>query len=103
MRNAILVLTFLAVFSAGCATGMDEAGVAGSGGGANPTGGSGGGLGGGNDVPPTSGPPIVVPPQSYEHWVWVAVPEMRCADNSPAGLFVNFTKRSDDLLIFFQG
>ncbi|HMJ12444.1 MAG TPA: pectin acetylesterase-family hydrolase, partial [Polyangiaceae bacterium] len=52
---------------------------------------------------PELGAPIQVAPQDLEKWVWVPVPEMRCSDNSPAGLVVNFTNQSRDLVIFFQG
>ena len=52
---------------------------------------------------PESGAPIEIAPQDLEKWVWVPVPEMRCSDNSPAGLVVNFTAQSRDLVLFFQG
>jgi hypothetical protein len=92
----ILVLTLVAF---GCAAGMgDEPGNGGNQG--SPAGS--GGAGGPTDSPPL-GPPITVPPESYEHWIWVPIPAMRCADDSPAGLFVNFTQASRDLVIFFQG
>lgn len=49
------------------------------------------------------GAPIVVDPADDEKWVWVPIDEMRCADDSPAGVAVNFTKKSRRLLIHFQG
>src|SRR5262245_35523443 len=98
MRPFVLALTVLCA----CASGADEAAGGGSGGSAGQP--PSGGMNPGGPVdPPPLGPPIVVPPESYEHWVWVPVPEMRCADDSSAGLFVNFTKRSGDLVLFFQG
>jgi hypothetical protein len=52
---------------------------------------------------PELGAPIEVAPGDLETWVWVPIPEMRCSDDSPAGLVVNFTAQSRDLVIFFQG
>ncbi len=49
------------------------------------------------------GEPIVVPPESLERWVWVPIPQMRCADGTPAGIGVNFTNQSRELVIWFQG
>ena len=92
MRSLLVALTFV-----GCAS-ADDVPANTHPGNSNPTGGSGGPV-----DPPPLGPPIVVPPDQYERWVWVPIPEMRCADDSPAGVFVNFTKRSRDLLVFFQG
>ena len=80
MRNVILSIVLL-----GCASGTGESGNAGTPG-YEPPPGTGGG--GGSVDPPPLGPPIVVPPESYEHWVWVPVPQMHCADNSPAGFHV---------------
>jgi hypothetical protein len=57
----------------------------------------------GGDAGPTFGPPIEVPSADFEKWVWVDIPEMRCSDDSPAGVVVNFTAQSRDLVIFFQG
>lgn len=56
-----------------------------------------------DDTGPTFGDPIVVDPGDFETWVWVPMSEMRCADGSSAGLMVNFTAASRDLMIFFQG
>jgi hypothetical protein len=58
---------------------------------------------GGDDTGPVFGDPIVVDPQDLEKWVWVPIPEMRCADGTSAGLMVNFTAQTRDLLLFFQG
>jgi olefin beta-lactone synthetase len=49
------------------------------------------------------GDPIMVPPDQLEQWVWIPIPEMRCADDTPAGIGVNFTNQSRDLVIWFQG
>ncbi len=49
------------------------------------------------------GDPIEVADEDLETWVWVDVPGMRCSDGSPSGVMVNFTDRSRDLLIWFQG
>ncbi|HUQ03220.1 MAG TPA: fatty acid CoA ligase family protein [Kofleriaceae bacterium] len=56
-------------------------------------------AGGGVDL----GDPILVPPDQLEQWVWIPIPEMRCADDSPAGIGVNFTDQSRELVIWFQG
>ena len=49
------------------------------------------------------GPPIVVDEAEYERWVWVGVPEMRCADGSEGGFGVNFTHRSPELVVYLLG
>ena len=49
------------------------------------------------------GPPIVVDAADLEKWVWVGVPEMRCADDSEGGFAVNFTSRSRDLVVYLLG
>lgn len=49
------------------------------------------------------GPPIVVQPANLESWVWVGVPEMRCADGSEGGFAVNFTDRSRELVVYLLG
>jgi hypothetical protein len=66
---------------------------------------TGGPVNEGIDVPdPVFGDPIVVAPQDLEKWIWVPIPAMRCADGvSTAGVMVNFTAKSPDLLLFFQG
>lgn len=46
---------------------------------------------------------IVVAPADLEKWVWVPIPSMRCADDTPAGVGVNFTSKSRELLVYFQG
>ncbi|HVH46573.1 MAG TPA: pectin acetylesterase-family hydrolase [Labilithrix sp.] len=51
----------------------------------------------------TLGDPIVVSPADQEKWVWVPIPDMHCSDGSSAGVAVNFTNKSRDLVIFFQG
>ena len=49
------------------------------------------------------GDPIVVDPGDLEKWVWAPIEGMRCADGSSAGVMVNFTAQSRDVMIFFQG
>src|SRR4030095_16825680 len=49
------------------------------------------------------GEPIVVAPGDFERWVWITVPEMRCADDSAGGFAVNFTERSRDLVVYLLG
>lgn len=56
---------------------------------------------GGTPVLPPMGDPIQVEPT--EQWVWVPIPGTRCADGTEAGVGVNFTSRSRDLVVFFQG
>jgi hypothetical protein len=59
--------------------------------------------------PPDLGPPydlgdpIVIAPSDYDQWVWVPIDEMVCADGTPAGVGVRFTRRSNNLVIWFQG
>lgn len=38
-----------------------------------------------------------------ETWTWVEFPESKCANGQPAGIGINLTDRSDDLLVYFQG
>jgi len=47
------------------------------------------------------GDPIVVDPT--EEWVWVPIEGSMCGDGTEAGIGVNFTSQSRDLVIFFQG
>lgn len=49
------------------------------------------------------GPPISVSPGDLEKWVWVPIEGTRCADGTEAGVGVNFTNQSRELVIFFQG
>ncbi|HVH41817.1 MAG TPA: pectin acetylesterase-family hydrolase [Labilithrix sp.] len=49
------------------------------------------------------GEPIVIPPADLEKWVWVPIEGSRCADNTIAGVGVNFTSQSRELLVYFQG
>jgi len=49
------------------------------------------------------GPPIVVDDADLERWVWVGVPEMRCADGSEGGFAVNFTEQSRELVVYLLG
>jgi hypothetical protein len=46
---------------------------------------------------------IVVPPEQLDQWVWIPIPEMACADGTPSGVGVRFTKASRNLVIWFQG
>jgi hypothetical protein len=52
---------------------------------------------------PMLGAPIELEPDQYEKWVWISMPEMKCADGTEGGFAVNFTKRSPDLLLYLQG
>src|SRR5687768_10398419 len=36
-------------------------------------------------------------------WTWIPVEGMRCADGSPAGIGVNLSDASDDVLVFMAG
>lgn len=49
------------------------------------------------------GEPIVIGPDQLETWVWVPIEGTQCADGSEAGVGVNFTHRSRELVIWFQG
>lgn len=62
-------------------------------------GGSGGADSGG--APPVMGEPIHADPT--EQWVWVPISGTVCADGTSAGVGVNFTTQSRELVIFFQG
>ncbi len=58
----------------------------------------------GGQLPPIElGDPITVPPDQLESWVWISMPEMRCADGTEGGFAVNMTERSGDLLFYLQG
>ena len=58
-----------------------------------------------SDVPPPPPPPkpIAVAPEDLEKWVWIPIAGTRCADDSEAGIGVNFTNQSRELVVFFQG
>ncbi|MBK7977569.1 MAG: hypothetical protein IPK07_31380 [Deltaproteobacteria bacterium] len=62
-----------------------------------------GGCGGPDDGARELGPPIEVARAELETWVWEPVPDMHCADGSSAGVVVNLTERSRDVVVFFQG
>ena len=49
------------------------------------------------------GEPLTVPPDQLDQWVWIPIPEMVCADNTPAGVGVRFTGQSKNVVIWFQG
>jgi len=51
----------------------------------------------------TLGEPIVLDPADLGRWVWIAMPEMACADGTPGGFAVNFTGASRDLVFYLQG
>lgn len=53
--------------------------------------------------PPPPGDPIEIAPDQLGTWVWVPVDGMVCGDGSPSGVGVNFTDKSRDLVIWFQG
>lgn len=50
-----------------------------------------------------AGEPLAVAPEELETWVYVPFEEMRCGDGTTAGIFVNFTDRSRELVLFLQG
>lgn len=52
-------------------------------------------------VGPVLGDPIAV--TASEQWVWVPIEGTACADGSEAGVGVNFTTQSRDLVVWFQG
>src|SRR4051812_41249300 len=52
-------------------------------------------------APPVLGDPIDVP--ATEQWVWVPVEGTQCADGTEAGVGVNFTDQSRELVVWFQG
>lgn len=58
---------------------------------------------GGDDPIPDFADPIQVGANDLEKWIWIPIPEMKCADDSPAGVGVNFTKKSRNLVVWFQG
>lgn len=47
--------------------------------------------------------PIVTTALEYRQWRWIAVPEMKCANDTPGGFFASFTESNQDLVIFFGG
>lgn len=49
------------------------------------------------------GAPIDVGADALESWVYVPIDEMRCGDGTPAGIFVNFTDASRELVFFLDG
>lgn len=53
--------------------------------------------------PPPPFEPIEVTPERLESWVWVPIEGMVCGDGTPSGVGINFTDRSRDLVIWFQG
>jgi hypothetical protein len=55
----------------------------------------------GSGSTPVLGEPIAVDPT--EEWVWVPIQGSMCGDGTEAGIGVNFTARSRNLVIFFQG
>jgi len=56
---------------------------------------------GAGGAPPVLGDPIDAQPT--EEWVWVPIEGTVCADGTEAGVGVNFTTESRDLVIWFQG
>ncbi|HET6583775.1 MAG TPA: pectin acetylesterase-family hydrolase [Nannocystaceae bacterium] len=47
--------------------------------------------------------PLVTEPLQLRQWRWIAVPEMRCANDTTGGFFVNSSEQSRDLVVFFGG
>jgi hypothetical protein len=64
---------------------------------ARPAGGSGGAV----VAAPVLGDPIDAP--TSEQWVWVPIEGTQCADGTEAGVGVNFTSQSRELVVWFQG
>jgi len=62
---------------------------------------AGGGMAGSTADAPLSTEPIDV--DGSEQWQWVPIDSTLCADGTPAGVGVNFTDDSRDLVIWFQG
>lgn len=60
----------------------------------------GGGEAGTGGATPVWGDPIDVAPD--EQWTWVPIAGTVCADGTEAGVGVNFTAQSRELVIFFR-
>lgn len=58
-------------------------------------------AGGAGGTPPVLGDPIDAP--ASEQWVWVPIEGTQCADGTEAGVGVNFTSQSRELVVWFQG
>ena len=82
MRRPMLIAAVCAAIAAGCGESSQPSPV-----------------GGGNAF----GAPVTVNPADLERWVWISVPEMRCADDSPGGFAVNFTNQSRELVVYLLG
>jgi Pectinacetylesterase len=87
----------------GCAASSAGGGMAGG----APQGGGGGsaggmpfdaGFAGGIPIDPTTAPLVV----TSEVWTFVDFPNSQCGNGQPTGIGVNVTKRSKDLMLFFQ-
>ena len=52
---------------------------------------------------PPAAKPITVAPENLEKWVWIPIEGTRCADDTEAGVGVNFTNQSREVVVFFQG
>lgn len=52
-------------------------------------------------VDASSAAPLVAP--ANETWTWVDVPGTACANGAPTGVGVNFTGKSNDVLVFLEG
>jgi hypothetical protein len=87
-------------YAAGASSGTGAEAGAPGGGGNSGSAGSAGTIGSGG-APPALGEPIQV--DSTEQWVWVPIPGTVCADGTMAGVGVNFTTQSRELVIWFQG
>lgn len=55
------------------------------------------------DEPIELGEPIAIAPEDLGRWIWIELPEMRCADGSPGGLALNVLDGASELLLFLQG
>lgn len=47
--------------------------------------------------------PIATGALEHRTWRWIAVPEMRCANDTTGGFFLNTSEQTRDLVIFFGG
>jgi hypothetical protein len=59
--------------------------------------------GGGDDGSAEAGAPGTPITAPNEQWTWVPFPDAFCMNNTPTGLGVNITNRSDKLAIFLMG
>jgi hypothetical protein len=56
---------------------------------------------GASEPAPPPGEPLPSAPD--ETWTWIDVPGTACANGTPTGVGVNYTKKSTDVLVFLEG